>query len=192
MLLIIKVVYLRYFIILRIIDSTCPQNCVGLTENKIVLSSRFTKMLKWAFIITNKKDKLVYLSLWLINISIFVCLYFIEVLKSSYLYLPRYYQGGYFLSRLKRFRVLNEFNPFRNFESLSVIQDNQLNILPVGCARALKIPIKIYVDKILNIISSCYFIKTTICNILLHIIYNILGFICFIVYNFKEAFKIIH
>nr|DAR18014.1 MAG TPA: hypothetical protein [Caudoviricetes sp.] len=42
------------------------------------------------------------MSLWLINISIFVCLYFIEVLKSSYLYLPRYYRGGYFLSRFER------------------------------------------------------------------------------------------
>ena len=107
-----------------------------------------------------KKDKLVYLSLWLINISIFVYLIFNEVLKSSYLYLPRYYQGGYFLSRLKRFRVLNEFNPFRNFGSKILIQTFICWLLKFEQALIFKAMFDIgfiYIVNIVKFLKRCYF-----------------------------------
>ena len=62
-----------------------------------------------------KKDKLVYLSLWLINISIFVYLIFNEVLKSPYLWL-----------RLWNVRI-------KFFESLKMIQEfkEEINALKI-------------------------------------------------------------
>ena len=132
-----------------------------LSNSKKLLSKKFCPV---------KKDKLVYLSLWSLK-------------NEQALYL---WCRCYFLKGFKSFRNLKVIQlhylclclwnvHIKFFESLKMIQDNQQNILPVEYARALKIPIKVYVDKILNIISGCYFIKTNICNILFYIVYNIFG-----------------